>query len=144
MATQYSDVINPFLCKISDTDLPKFTDIEKEEIVVGYLISACRKFYKICLIDLSDRNDILAQFNQTLDDEVIDILVELMMVEWLKPKMLSSENLRSCLTTSDYKILNSVSLTSVRDTYDLCKKDAKSLINNYSFSHGDFKEIGGV
>ncbi|MDF2884225.1 MAG: hypothetical protein K0R54_4792 [Clostridiaceae bacterium] len=144
MATPYSDVINAFLEKVNDTDLPSFTDIEKEEIVTGYLISACRKFYKICVIDLSDRDDVLAQFNQDLDDEVVDILVEIMMVEWLKPKLLSSENLRSCLTTSDYKIINSVSLASIRDTYDLCKKDIKSLINRYSYYHGDFKEIGGI
>ena len=144
MATPYSDVINVFLSKVNDSDLPNFTDIVKNEIVTGYLISACRKFYKICIIDLSDRDDTLAQFNQTLDDEVIDILVETMMVEWLKPKLLSNENLKSCLTTSDYKIINSVSLTSIRDTYDLCKKDVKSLINNYSFEHADFKEIGGI
>lgn len=143
MATPYSDIINAFLGKVNDYDLPKFTDTEREDIVTGYLLSACRKFYKKCVIDLTDRDNTLFQFNQTLDDEIIDILVELMVVEWLTPKMLSSENLKSNLAPSDYKILNTVSLTSIRETYELCKKNAKSLINNYSFSHADFNELGG-
>lgn len=143
MATPYSDVINVFLSKITDYDLPKFTDTQKVEIVTGYLLSACRKFYTKCVVDLTDRDNTLLQFNQTLEDEIIDILVELMIVEWLTPKMLSSENLKSNLAPSDYKILNTVSLTSIRETYELCKKNAKSLINNYSFSHADFNELGG-
>lgn len=144
MATPYSDVIDVFLGKVNDYDLPKFTDTEKVDIVTGYLKSACRKFYKICVIDLTDRDDNLAQFNQTLDDEVIEILSELMMVEWLKPKMLSSENLKNCLSTKDYVLFSPANLlNAVRETYELCKKDTKSSINNYSFVHADFNELGG-
>jgi hypothetical protein len=144
MATPYSDVINVFLGKVNDYDLPNFTDTQREEIVTGYLLSACRKFYKICLIDLTDRDDVAKQFNETLDDEVTDIVSELMMVEWLKPKVLSSENLKNCLSTKDYSMFSPANLlNSIRETYELCKKDAKSLINNYSFEHADFNELGG-
>ena len=143
MATPYSDVYNTFLGKITDYDLPKFTDLDKEEILFGFMKSACVKFNKVCLINLYDRDENLKQFNKDLDDEIIDIISELMVIEWLKPKMLSTENLKNSLTTADYKILNTVSLTSIKETYELCKKDTKSLINNYSFMHGDFKEIGG-
>ena len=143
MATPYSDIYNTFLGKITDYDLPKFTDLDKEEILFGFMKSACVKFNKVCLINLYDRDENLKQFNKDLDDEIIDIISELMVIEWLKPKMLSTENLKNSLTTADYKILNTVSLTSIKETYELCKKDTKSLINNYSFMHGDFKEIGG-
>lgn len=142
MATQYSDVINVFIGKINDYDLPKFTDVEREEIITGFLVSACTKF-KSCKVDLYDRDNTLKQFNQTLDDEIIDIISETMIVEWLKPKLLSSENIKNCLSTKDYNLFSPANLLKeIRETFKECKYESKKLINNYSFSHADLDKLG--
>lgn len=144
MATPYSKIIETFVGKVSDYDLPKFTDIEKETIIVGFMISACTKFARICKVDLYDRDETLKQFNQNLDDEIIEIITETMLVEWIKPKVLSSENLKNCLSTKDYSLFSPANLLKeLRVTLDSLKKESKRLINNYSFAHADLTKLGG-
>lgn len=144
MATQYSDVYNTFLGKITDYELPKFDDVDKEEIIYGFMKSACTKFKRVCVVDLYDRDETLKQFNQSLDDEIIDIVTEVMIVEWLKPKVLSSENLKNCLSTKDFSLFSPANLLKEsRETLELCKKEATKLINNYSFANADFTKLGG-
>lgn len=144
MATPYSDVINAFLGKVTDYDLPKFADLEKDEIVFGFIKSACVKFKHACLVDLYDRDETLHEFKVDLDDEIIDILSELMLVEWLKPKVLSSENLKNCLSTKDYSVFSPANLLKEsRETLKMCKDESAKLINNYSFTNADFTKLGG-
>lgn len=144
MATQYSDIYNSFLGKITDYDLPKFDDTDRKEILYGYMKSACVNFNKACKVNLYDRDETLLQFNVNLDDEIIDIISELMIVEWLKPKILSTENLKNCLSTKDFSLFSPANLLKeIRETFTLCKNNTRSLINNYSFSHADFTELGG-
>jgi hypothetical protein len=144
MTTPYSEIYNTFLGKITDYDLPKFDDVDREDIIFGYMKSACVNFNKVCKIDLYDRDEILKQFNNGLDDEIVDIISELMLVEWLKPKVLSTENLKNCLSTKDFSLFSPANLLKeMRETLTLCKNNARSLINNYSFSHADFNELGG-
>lgn len=142
MATPYSDVFNVFLGKITDYDLPKFNDIDREDILEGYMVSACVKFNKVCLVDLYDRNNDSKQFNNDLDDEIIDIITENMLVEWLKPKLLSTENLENALSTKDFSLFSPAYLLgNIRETMNLIKKEARVLINNYSFNNADPEEL---
>ena len=144
MATQYSGVYNSFLGKITDYDLPKFEDTDREEILFGFMKSACVNFKKVCEVDLYDRDETLKQFNQSLDDEIIDIITELMIVEWLKPKVLSTENLKNCLSTKDFSLFSPANLLKeMREILTYSKNTARGLINNYSFSHADFTKLGG-
>jgi hypothetical protein len=144
MATPYSKIIETFIGKVTDYDLPKFTDLEKEDIITGFMISACTKFAKTCKLDLYDRDETLKQFNQSLNDEIIEIIVETMLVEWIKPKVLSSENLKNCLSTKDYSLFSPANLLKeLRETLDFLKKESKRLINNYSFAHADLTKLGG-
>lgn len=143
MATPYSDVIEVFLNKIEDMDLPKYEDTVKDAMVIAYMKSACTKFYKVCMVDLNDRDDVLKQFNNDLDDEIIDIISENMLVEWLKPKVLFSDNLHNVLNTKDYSQYSPANmLKELRETLAYLKKNAKALINNYSFSHSEDKSDG--
>ena len=144
MATPYSDIINTFLGKVTDYDLPKFNDLEKYEIMFGFIKSACVKFNRTCLVDLYDRNETMKEFNMDLDDEIIEILSELMLVEWLKPKVLSSENLKNCLNTKDYSMFSPANLLKEsKDALKMCKEESAKLINNYSFANADFTKLGG-
>jgi hypothetical protein len=138
MATPYSDVIKVFLNKITDMDLPKFDDITRDVIVIGYMKSACTKFAKVCQVDLYDRDDELREFSCDLDDEVIDIITENMLVEWLKPKVLFSDNLSNVLNTKDFSMYSPANLLKeLRETLSYLKKNARALVNNYSFAHSE-------
>lgn len=143
MATPYSKVIEVFLNKITDMDLPKFDDITRDIIVVGYMKSACTKFAKVCEMDLYDRDDEIQEFHCDLDDEVIDIITENMLVEWLKPKVLFSDNLSNVLNTKDFSMYSPANmLKELRETLAYLKKNARALVNNYSFAHSEVKKNG--
>ena len=76
---------------------------DREEILSKYLRAACRKisnkFKKY--VDLT-RDDNLQEFEASIDEDVIDILAEVMVYEWLKPQMYSNELLESRLNTKDF------------------------------------------
>lgn len=136
--TSYSEIIGVFLNKITDMDLPRFDDLVRESIIIGYMKSACTKFAKVCEVDLYDRNDVEKCFNSALDDEIIDIITENMLVEWLKPKVLFTDNLSNVLNTKDFSMYSPANmLKELRETLTYLKKSARGLINNYSFAHSE-------
>lgn len=143
MTTLYSDIYNLFLNRITDYDLPAFTEDNRESILHGFMISSCSKFKRICKkmsgIDLSDRDDTIKQFNSSLSDEQKDIIATGMIVEWIKPKYYFDENMRNILNTKDYNMAASPVnvLNGVRNTYYQIKKEFESAINKYSFVNGD-------
>jgi hypothetical protein len=143
MATSYDDIYNTFLEKITDYDLLAFTDANKEVILYGYMIRACSKFQNICEVDLSDRDETLDQFNEDLDDEIIDIITTGMTAEWLKPKYLFDDHMKNMLNTSDYKLAASPAnmLGSIRETYLQTKKEFESMMNKYSYVHGSIEDL---
>lgn len=144
MSTPYSDVYNDFLGKVTDYDLPKFENTDREEILFGYMKSACVKFKNVCKVNLFDRDEVLHNFNQDLNDEIVNIISELMVAEWLKPKVLSTENLKNCLSTKDFNLFSPANLLKeTRETYNMCRKESTRLINNYSFENADFTKLGG-
>ena len=143
MATPYSDVIDIFLIKVSDYDLPKLEELEREEIVSSYMKSACSKF-KSCKVNLDDVNDELKQFNQSLTFDIIDIISEGMITEWLKPKVMNSEILKNSLSTKDFSLYSPANLLKeMRETLKISKADYRSMINDYSFKNADFTKLGG-
>ena len=143
MATLYSDIYNSFLNRITDYDLPAFTEENRESILYGFMISSCSKFKRVCKkmsgIDLSDRDEVNKQFNSSLSDEQKDIIATGMIVEWVKPKYYLDENMKNVLNTKDYSMAASPVnvLGGVRNTYLQVKKEFKSAINEYSFVNGD-------
>lgn len=73
------------------------------QIVINYIRPAIVKFQS-CKQDLSNRDDVLAQFNFTLTDDTFEILVNYMVIEWLTSNyILTWDALKSSLTSSDFK-----------------------------------------
>ena len=141
MNTTYDEVITVFLGKITEFDWFRYTDTEKDEIIEGYMIAACSKF-RTSQMDLSDRNKETRVFNNVLGDERIDIITTGMIVEWLKPHLYDSENLKSFLNTKDYNRTSPQGLLSqVRQTYNEARIEFKNMITNYSFNHNDVNEV---
>ncbi len=77
------------------------------EIVIGYIKPAIVAFQSCVSQDLSDRDDIMAEFNFKLSDENFVILVNYMVIEWLDTNYIkTSAALKSRLSTSDFHSLN--------------------------------------
>lgn len=143
MNTSYSTVYSWFLDKVTAYSLAMFTDTEKEEIVYGYMRSACAKF-RSCKIDLSDKDDDLQEFNAELSDEILDIISENMVVAWLQPKLNNEENLVNALSTKDYSVFSPANLLDkISNVYELATKNSKKMMSNYSFNHGKLPKRGG-
>lgn len=142
MGTQYSEVYEWFLKKVTYYSLGMLDDVDKEDVVNGFMDTACARF-KCCKIDLSDRDNKLQQFNYELDDEVLDIISEIMVVAWLQPKLNNEENLVNALSTKDYSVYSPANLLDkISNVYEVARKNSKKMIGNYSFEHGSLPKRG--
>ena len=102
MATPFTDIYARAIFRFADYEFLK-QDIEtREGVLEKYLISAKTEFQRVCKTDLGDYDLELKQFNQTLDDEVIEILSLGIAFYWLSYKALNSELLKNVLTSKDY------------------------------------------
>ena len=102
MATPFTDIYARAIFRFADYEFLK-QDIEtREGVLEKYLISAKTEFQRVCKADLGDYDLELKQFNQTLDDEVIEILSLGIAFYWLSYKALNSELLKNVLNSKDY------------------------------------------
>lgn len=144
MATSYSDIYDTFLYKIEGYKLMMLLTEDREQIMNKYLNAACRKAYKRCkrYVDLMDKDDEAQEFNIDLEEDMIDILADYMVSEWLKPKLYSEELLESRLNTRDFTEFSPAKMIEqIRYTVGECELAAKVAVNNYTFSHGDIAEL---
>ena len=102
MATPFTDIYARAIFRFADYEFLK-QDIEtREGVLEKYLISAKTEFQRVCKTDLGDYDLELKQFNQNLDDEVIEILSLGIAFYWLSYKALNSELLKNVLNSKDY------------------------------------------
>lgn len=110
MATRYKDIYDCFLGKISDYDFIQFDEFTQFSLLYGYLKSAIADFEDVCKKDLEDRDDEMGQFNVNLNAKEIEILATGMVVHWLEPRVLNTDNLRNVLNTKDYSSFSPANL----------------------------------
>ena len=136
--TAYETIYSAFRDKVTDYDLVGMADTDEASILFGYMKSAISKFGRICT-KLEDRDDILNQFNNDLTDTEIDIISELMVESWTKPKLYDSEKLRNSLSTKDYSFFSPANLLNqLRELNKQAKKNARAMMNEYSILNSEF------
>jgi hypothetical protein len=134
MLTPYEKIYLAFSNKIKDYDLAELPIDTFEDILNSFMKSAIVKF-KICSKDLSERDDLLKQFNIDLSDEEIEIIASLMIVEWLNPSINTTELLQQNMSTKDFNVFSPANqLKENKDLKTRCKKEASQLISSYSWS----------
>lgn len=144
MGTTYEYIFGEFKDNITDPDLLIFAEDIQSDMLLAWLNKAITKCQRIVkpTVDLSMRDDELMKFTQEIPSEVIDILTEWMTVFWLKPYVNNIENLRNNLSTKDFSTFSPANLLEkIGDRYDISRKHAKSLANEYSFIIADMKEL---
>ncbi len=145
MSVSYDVFTGAFLSKITEYDLLELDDDEKEEVVDGYMKRALSlsTFKKVCDIDfVGSANDSSRTFSVDVDDElldeIVDIISEGMISQWLKPYVYKQENLENVLNTRDYSLYSPAELLlRIGNAYQKSQKDYIQMIREYSFNHGD-------
>lgn len=138
MATPYSVIHARAIAKISDYDILKFDISTREAMLYDYLLSAQVEFQRLCKVDLSDKDDILAQYNADLDEEIIEILATGEAYYWLCPKVLNTENLYNVLNTKDFSMYSPANLLKeLQDLRDMFWKDFKRKMYEYTYRTAD-------
>lgn len=143
MTITYDMAIGAFLAKITEYDLMDMSPESREDMVIQYLKAAASQFRKVCKYDLvGAMNDAEGEFQVDVAeedaDELLDILSEGMVVQWLKPYIYRQENLENALSTRDFSVFSPAELTyRVSNLYSKAQRDFINMIREYSYNHGD-------
>lgn len=147
MTVKYDAFINAFLSKITEYDFLQLEESDRQAIVLGYLKRSCSQFSKVCKYDIANGDDDAMEYkldNATEDEveEILDIVSDGMVYQWLKQYLYKQENLENMLTTADYARYSPAELTyRVTNAYNMCKKDFTARMREYSYRHGDLTDL---
>lgn len=142
MGIPYDSFTGAFLAKVTEFELSALADSARQETVDGYMKRAINSFKKICKYDLTASDDTLREFDIAIDedalDEIIDIVSEGMVVQWLKPYVYKQELLENVLNTRDFTTYSPAELLlRVGNAYKTAQKDYTQMIREYSYNNGD-------
>lgn len=142
MSVPYDIFTASFLNKIQEYEFLQLDAYNRTEIVDGYMKRACAQFDKICKYDLTSGDDEIREFAIDIPDneidEVVDIVSEGMLVQWMKPYMYKQENFENILSTTDFTGYSPAELLyRITSAYEMCKRDFSNMMKEYSYNHGD-------
>lgn len=144
---QYDLFINSFLQKITEYDFLTLDEEDRNSITDNYLHKSISEFNRVCKYDfLSNRDDELREFHVQIDDndldEILDIVSEGMIVQWMKPYIYNQELLQNVLNTKDFSTYSpSELLYRTRNAYKEVQNDFTRMIREYSYNHGDLTTL---
>lgn len=147
MSISYDVFTSSFLFKITEYKLPSLNISERTFIVDEYMHKAISKFKSVCDYDLtSTKNDIERTFTAEISaediDEIVDVVSEGMIVQWLKPYIFNQDLLENNLNTHDFTQYSPAELIlRVNEVYSQAKKNYTNMIREYSYSHGDLTSL---
>lgn len=146
MSVSYDVFTGAFLAKVTEYDFP-IGSIERNEMVDGYMKRAIAEFKKICKYDLtSTADDIVREFHvevaQEDMDELVNIISEGMLAQWMKPYVYRQENLENVLNTRDFTSYSPAELLlRIKDTYSMVQRGFTNMMREYSYNHGDLTDL---
>lgn len=116
MTVSYDWFTDVFLDKITEYDFVYLAEEDRQAIVDGYMKRACSSFSEVCKQDIvngDDENRVFTFKDSTTAgeiEEIIDIVTDGMLVQWLRPHLLNQENLRNQLNTLLCSVLQKYSI----------------------------------
>jgi len=137
LATNFEEVYDVFLSQINDA---KFINTDADNLLkYRYLLNSIARFPK-CMIDLKKRSE--TSFVEELTDQDILILGNLMVVEYLSPKIISLKNLEQTMSTKDFSMTSQAA--HLKQLSDI-KKDKQSEMNklmiDYTYLNSDLRKL---
>lgn len=152
MDVSYDVVTGAFLQKVTEYELLALTEQLRDSVVAGYLARAaselapvCRTYFTIVNDPINEKIQINMLHGETdLTDvgEIVNILSEGMIVQWLKPFVNRQENLELVMNTRDFTTYSPAELLHrVCDRYKIAKSEYKQMIYEYTYTHGDLTRL---
>ena len=139
----YDVFTEAFLGKISEYDFSGMLGSVRTQIVDNYMKRSIAQFKHICKYDLTTTRD---DDSRTFDveiaagdlDEIVDIVSEGMVVQWMHKFQYAQENLENLLSTSDFSTYSPAELLyRITSAYDAVRKNHIHMMREYSYNHGD-------
>ena len=143
----YDTFVEAFLQKITEYDFLTLPEKNRTETVDGYLKRAVSEFRHNCQYDLfSTPNDETRTFEVDVADEDLDELVHIitdgMVAEWMKPYQYNADLLSSVLNTRDFVTYSPAELQlRVGNARKQAHSDFIQKIREYSYNHGDLTSL---
>lgn len=146
MSISYDMFAGAFLSKIAEYEFLSIPEENRTAIIDGYLKRAASNFAKNCKYNLSSADDAAREFTEGIDesdiDELLDIISEGMVVQWLKPYVYKQELLENTLNTRDFTTYSPAELLMrVGNAYAKAQRDYTQMIREYSYNHGDLSGL---
>lgn len=147
MTVSYDRFTSAFLAKVTEYNFVWMSEENREALVDSYMKRACAQFSEVCKFDISAWDDETRTF--TLDgikdvelEEIIDIVTEGMLLQWMKQYVYAGENLKNMLNTSDFSSYSPAELLyRIKSAYEMCRKDFTRMVREYSYRHGDLTDL---
>lgn len=143
MTTPFDKLFDSFLSKIED-DLYANLSVDVEADMTKLLNSAIVQF-DFPKVDIFDKDDDAQQFNVDLSIHEIEILSNLMTLEWIKRQMKSVSLLKQMLGDKDFRLTSQANhLKVLIDLKAETEKEVQSLITKYSYTNNRQSLYGGL
>lgn len=143
MRISYDLFTRVFLSKVSEYEFSQMDEFARNEEVDGYMKRAIAAFKHICKYDLtSTADDLTREFDVEVEqedlDELLDIVSEGMLVQWMKPYVYRQDILEDLLSTKDFTAHSPAELLNrVRGAYKSAQEEFTQMMREYSYNHGD-------
>ena len=147
MGIPYDRFTDAFLSKITEYDFIQLRDYERSGLIDGYMKRAISHFKNICKYDLAGTgDDIVREFDVDIPEadleEIVEIVSEGMVVQWMKPFTYRQENLQNALNTKDFTTYSPAELLKrISDAYMAVRKNFTNMIREYSYNTGDLTDL---
>ena len=143
MSIPYDRFTGAFLAKISEYDFAEMRHAIRQEVIDGYMKAAIQAFRGSCLVDLvttgdDETREFAVDVPEDDADELVEIISEGMVAQWMKPFLYKQENLENLLNTRDFTLYSPANLLlRIGEAYRQVRQDYTQLIRDYSYNHGD-------
>ena len=147
MSVSYDLFTGAFLAKISEFEFLQLPTAYRTDLIDGYMKRAVAEFKHICVYDLMNAmNDETREFTIDIEDddidEIVNIVSEGMVVQWLKTYIYTQELLANSLNTKDFTTYSPAELLMrVGNAYKDSQKDYLQMTREYSYNHGDLTDL---
>lgn len=146
MSLSYDVFAEGFLSKITEFELLELDEDRRTEMVDTYMKRSIAGFKKICKYDLTAQDDTERIIDVDIPDEdvdeIVDIVSEGMIVQWLKPYHYRQELLENALSTRDFTVFSPAELLMrVGNAYQKAQTDYTQMMREYSYNHGDLSVL---
>jgi hypothetical protein len=147
MGIPYDIFTSAFLSKVTEYELGCLDELQRNEVVDGYMKRAISAFRNVCRYDLSTTgDDSIREFAVEIKDgdleEIADIVSEGMLVQWLKPYVFKQDSLELFLNTRDFTSYSPAQLLEKSvAAHKSASRAFTNMMREYSYNHGDLSDL---